>query len=75
MFVLADATGIMACTLSVAVPLIILYLVWQFFRGAVQSGVSKAIPHAPPVDEGRIREIVRDEVRKIVAERKSRAGS
>lgn len=67
------------CFLSLAVPVLVIVVVWRFFRSAVRSGVQQGspppaavAPPAPPVSEEWVRGIVRDELRKVIAERQSR---
>lgn len=69
------------CGALVALPLLIVLLVWMFFRSAVRSGVKQGSPTPvapviqPPVvasiTETRVREIVRDEIRRLRAARAS----
>lgn len=69
------------CGAIVALPVLIILLVWMFFRSAVRSGVKQGSPPPvapviqPPVaaslTETRVREIVRDEIRRLRAARGS----
>lgn len=93
----ADGSSVMStmlCMLLPTVPILILLLIWRFFRSAVRSGVSQAQPahavpahthaspaHQPPtvaqasMTEQQVRDIVRDEIRRITAERAARAAA
>lgn len=70
------------CGAIVALPVLIILLVWMFFRSAVRSGVRQGAPKpsdpvilapqaAPAITEAQIREIVRDEIRRLRAARGS----
>ena len=63
-------------------PVLAVVIVWMFFRSAVRSGVRQgapkpsdpvivAPPAAPVITEAQIREIVRDEIRRLRAARGS----
>ena len=76
-----STTALLLCVLLPAIPIIIGLLIWRFFRSAVRSGVSQATPSAPAapqlpgLTEIQVREIVRDELRRISAERAARAAA
>lgn len=65
------------CGAIFALPFLIILVVWVFFRSAVRSGVQQgspklvAPPAAPVITEAQIREIVRDEIRRLRAARGS----
>lgn len=70
------------CLLAVAIPALIVVVIWRFLRSAVRSGVRQgapkpsdpvilAPPAAPVITEAQIREIVRDEIRRLRAARGS----
>lgn len=67
----------LVCIAVVALPLLLVAVVWMFFRSAVRSGVQQgspkpiAPPAAPTITEAQIREIVRDEIRRLRAARAS----
>lgn len=67
----------LVCIAVVALPLLLVAVVWMFFRSAVRSGVQQgspkliAPPAAPAITEAQIREIVRDEIRRLRAARGS----
>lgn len=67
----------LVCIAVVALPLLLVAVVWMFFRSAVRSGVRQgstppvAPPAAPAITEAQIREIVRDEIRRLRAARGS----
>ena len=67
----------LVCIAVVALPLLLVAVVWMFFRSAVRSGVKQgspppvAAPAAPVITEAQIREIVRDEIRRLRAARAS----
>lgn len=71
----------LVCIAVVALPLLLVAVVWMFFRSAVRSGVKQGSPTPmapviqPPVvasiTETRVREIVRDEIRRLRPARES----
>lgn len=71
------------CALIPAVPILVVLVIWRFFRSAVRSGVSQAVQSVPTppavvhagMTEAQVREIVRDELRRISAERAARAAA
>ena len=69
--------GGLLCAGIVILPILVILVIWVFFRSAVRSGVEGAAPKAVPVPqpaapgltEQAVREIVRDELRRIQAAR------
>jgi hypothetical protein len=69
--------GGLLCAGIVILPILVVLVIWLFFRSAVRSGVEgaapKAVPVTPPAAAGlteqAVREIVRDEIRRIQAAR------
>ncbi len=68
------------CIGGAMLPILLIVIVWMFFRSAVRSGVRQgapapmpppvAPPASPAITEAQIREIVRDEIRRLQAARK-----
>ena len=69
------------CGAILALPFLVILVVWVFFRSAVRSGVKQgspppvASPAAPAITEAQIREIVRDEIQRLRAARAASAPS
>lgn len=69
--------GGLLCAGIVILPILVILVIWVFFRSAVRSGVEGAAPKAVPVPqpaapgitEQAVREIVRDEIRRLQATR------
>jgi len=72
-----ESLGGLLCAAIAISPLLVILVIWLFFRSAVRSGVEgaapKAVPVTPPAAAGlteqAVREIVRDELRRIQAAR------
>jgi hypothetical protein len=70
-----ESLGGLLCAAIAISPLLVILVIWLFFRSAVRSGVQgaapKAVPQpaAPSLTEQAVREIVRDELRRIQAAR------
>jgi hypothetical protein len=72
-----ESLGGLLCAAIAISPLLVVLVIWLFFRSAVRSGVQGAAPTAVPVPppaaagltEQAVREIVRDELRRIQAAR------
>jgi hypothetical protein len=65
------------CGAVLALPFLVILVVWVFFRSAVRSGVETAKPGALPppaagLTEAQVRQIVRDEIQRL---RSARAGA
>jgi len=72
-----ESLGGLLCAAIAISPILVILVIWVFFRSAVRSGVEgaapKAVPVAPPAAPGlteqAVREIVRDEIRRLQAAR------
>lgn len=66
--------AIFACSAVVVLPALLVAAAWLFLRSGVRSGVRQAAPPQAPVaslTEAAVREIVRDEIRRLQAARRS----
>jgi|GEM_PF-6202644 len=71
-----ESLGGLLCAAIAIAPILVILVIWFFFREAVRSGVQGAAPAALPappaaagLTEQAVREIVRDELRRLQAAR------